>query len=131
MGSREEVLAGKKTKRGSTMYVLSDPHGKAHLRMIKAVKDEGMPTVKNPFIHGNLFLLLTIEFPDTLTAEAQKGIRSLLPPPLNAPKIKESDEGVEVHNVADIDPIQSFNSNKANMSAGGDSAYDDDEDEGG
>jgi len=130
-GTREEVLAGKKTKRGSTMYVLSDPNAKAHLRMIKAVKDEGMPTVKNPFVHGNLFLLLTIEFPDTLTPEAQKGIRSLLPPPLNIPKIKESDEGVEVHTVKDIDPVASYNSNKVNMSAGGDSAYDDDDDEAG
>merc|ERR1719215_1041789 len=130
-GSREEVLAGKKTKKGSTMYVLSDPSAKAHLRMIKAVKDEGMPTYKNPFIHGNLFLLLTIEFPDTLTPEAQKGIRSLLPPPLNVPKIKESDEGVEVHTAQNIDPVESYNSNKANMSAGGDSAYDDDDDEGG
>jgi DnaJ family protein A protein 2 len=124
-------LQARRQKKGSTMYVLSDPNAKAHLRMIKAVKDEGMPTLKNPFIHGNLFLLLTIEFPDTLTPEAQKGIRSLLPPPLNAPKIKESDEGVEVHNVTDIDPVQSYNSNKINMSTGGDSAYDDDDDDAG
>jgi len=130
-GTREEVLGAKKTKKGSTMYVLSDPNAKAHLRMIKAVKDEGMPTYKNPFIHGNLFLLLTIEFPDTMTAENQTAIRSLLPPPLNVPKIKESDEGVEVHFAKDIDPVESYNSNKANMSAGGDSAYDDDDDEGG
>jgi len=130
-GTREEVLAAKKTAKGKTMYVLGDPNAKAHLRMIKAVKDEGMPTYKNPFVHGNLFLLLTIEFPDTLTPENQKGIRSLLPPPLNVPKIKESDEGVEVHIAKDIDPVESYNSNKANMSAGGDSAYDDDEDEGG
>ena len=75
-GTREEVLAAKKVKKGSTMYVLSDPNAKAHLRMMKAVKDEGMPTFKNPFINGNLFLILTIEFPDKLTPEAQKGIRS-------------------------------------------------------
>jgi len=130
-GTREEVLAAKKVKKGSTMYVLSDPNAKAHLRMMKAVKDEGMPTFKNPFINGNLFLILTIEFPDKLTPEAQKGIRSLLPAALNVPKIKESDEGVEVHNVTDIDPVASFNSNKVNMAGGGDSAYDEDEDGGG
>merc|ERR1719424_2066075 len=113
------------------MYVLSDPNAKAGLRMMKAVKDEGMPTFKNPFIHGNLFLILTIEFPETLTPEAQKGLRSLLPKALNVPKIKESDEGVEVHNVVDIDPVQSFQANKVNMSAGGDSAYDDDDEDGG
>jgi len=126
--SREEALAAKKTRKGCTMYVLSDPNAKAHLRMMKAVKDEGMPTLKNPFLHGNLFLILTIKFPDTLTPEAQKGLLALLPPPLHTPKWKESDESVEVHAVTDIDPVQSYSSNKANMMAGGE-AYDDDDDE--
>lgn len=126
--SREEVLAAKKTRKGCTMYVLSDPNAKSHLRMIKAVKDEGMPTYKNPFVHGNLFLLLTIEFPDSLSVEAQKGIRQLLPPPLHTPKWKETDNGVEVHYVSDIDPVQSYNSNKVNMMSGGE-AYDDDDEE--
>lgn len=90
-----------------------------------------MPTYKNPFIHGNLFLMLTIEFPDKLTEENQSAIRKLLPPALNKTTFSASDEGVEVHNVSDIDPVESFNSNKANMQAGGDSAYDEDEDGGG
>merc|ERR1719324_1706456 len=85
-GTREEILAAKKTARGKTMYVISDPNANQHLRLMKAVKDEGMPTYKNPFIHGNLFLVLTIEFPDTLTPETQKSIAKLLPPPLNVPK---------------------------------------------
>merc|ERR1712084_183864 len=62
-GTREEVLAAKKTRKGCTMYVLADPNANSHLRMMKAVKDEGMPTYKNPFIRGNLFINLTIEFP--------------------------------------------------------------------
>merc|ERR1712228_952794 len=49
--SREEALAAKKTKKGSTMYIVSDPNAKKALRMVKAVKDEGMPTYKNPFVH--------------------------------------------------------------------------------
>merc|ERR1719387_2207960 len=79
-GTREEILAAKKTRKGCTMYVISDPNANQHLRLMKAVKDEGMPTYKNPFIHGNLFLILTIKFPDTLTPDTQKAIRSLLPP---------------------------------------------------
>merc|ERR1711912_95197 len=59
-GSREEILAAKKTKKGSTMYILSDPDANSALRVMKAVKGEGMPTYKNPFIHGNLFLILKI-----------------------------------------------------------------------
>lgn len=128
-GSREEVLEAKKTRKGCTMYVVSDPNANQNLRMMKAVKDEGMPTYKNPFISGNLFLMLTIEFPDKLDSRFQDKLRTFLPPPLNVPKISASDENVEVHTVIDIDPVQSFNSNKANMQAGGE-AYDD-EDEGG
>jgi len=130
-GTREEILAAKKTKRGTTMYVVADSNANSGMRMMKAVKDEGMPTYKNPFVHGNLFLMLTIEFPDKLTPEVQEAIRKLLPPPLNVPTAKADDENVEVHNVIDIDPVESFNSNKANMNAGGDSAYDEDEDGGG
>jgi len=130
-GTREEILAAKKTKRGTTMYVVADSNANQGMRMMKAVKDEGMPTYKNPFVHGNLFLMLTIEFPEKLTPEVQQAIKKLLPPPLNVPTASADDENVEVHNVVDIDPVESFNSNKANMNAGGDSAYDEDEDGGG
>merc|ERR1712038_2189126 len=81
--TREEALAAKKTKKGSTMYIVSDPDAKTAFRMMTAVKGEGMPTFKNPFVHGNLFLNLTIEFPDKLTSDAQSQLRGLLPPPLN------------------------------------------------
>merc|ERR1711988_1996360 len=115
--TREEVLKAKKTKNGSTMYVLADPNAKSHLRMMKAVKDEGMPTYKNPSIRGNLFLILTIKFPDTLTPENQEAIGKLLPPALNKSTWKESDDGVEIHTVTDIDPVTSYRANKVNMQA--------------
>ncbi|CAE8617316.1 unnamed protein product, partial [Polarella glacialis] len=129
--SRSEAIAAKKTRRGCTMYVVSDPDKLKSFRLMKAVKDEGMPTYKNPFVHGNLFLILTIEFPDSLSVENQTAISTLLPPALNAAKWSESDEGVEVHTVSDIDPVQSFNSNKVNMTAGGEAYDDDDEEDGG
>jgi DnaJ family protein A protein 2 len=127
--SREEALAAKKTKKGATMYIVSDPEANKSFRMMKAVKDEGMPTYKNPFVHGNLFLCLTIEFPDTLSPDIQGKIRALLPPPLQVPAFKEEDQAVEVHTVTDIDPVASFESNKVNMQAGGE-AYDDDDEDG-
>jgi len=95
---------------------------------MKAVKGEGMPTVKNPFVHGNLFLILTIEFPDSLTPNNQEAIRMLLPPPLNETQWSKDDKDVEVHSVVEIDPIQSFNENKVNMSSGHE-AYDEDEED--
>merc|ERR1719489_138926 len=39
--TREEALAAKKVKKGSTMYIISDPNAKKANRMVKAVKDEG------------------------------------------------------------------------------------------
>merc|ERR1719188_507367 len=122
--TREEALAAKKPRKGSTMYIVSDPDAKKSFRMMKAVKGEGMPTYKNPFVSGNLFLILTIEFPESITPENQKAIRSLLPAPLNIPTSKPED--CEEHFVTTMDPVQSYNSNKVNMQAGGDSAYDED-----
>merc|ERR1711870_52907 len=90
--TREEALAAKKPRRGSTMYVVSDPDAKKAFRMMKAVKGEGMPTYKNPFVHGNLFLILTIQFPDAIDPETQTKLRSLLPPPLNVPKGNSDEE---------------------------------------
>merc|ERR1719203_2429788 len=127
--TREEALAAKNTKKGSTMYIVSDPDAKKAFRMMKAVKGEGMPTFKNPFVHGNLFLNLTIDFPDKLTPEVQSQLQGLLPPPLNAPTWKEDDQSVETHIVTDIDPMQSYQSNKANMSGSGE-AYEEEEGEG-
>merc|ERR1711953_1209906 len=37
--TREEALAAKTPKRGSTMYILADPDAKKEFRMLKAVKD--------------------------------------------------------------------------------------------
>lgn len=128
-GTREEIMAGKKAKKGYTMYVISDPNANGSLRMMKAVKGEGMPTYKNPFVHGNLFLIITIEFPSSLEVDKQQGLKKLLPPPLNVGKWKEDDQDVEVHAAVDIDPVQSYNENKENMKSGGE-AYDEDEDEG-
>merc|ERR1712228_702982 len=69
--TREEALSAKKTKKGCTMYILADPDAKKGDRIMKAVKGEGMPTYKNPFVTGNLFLILTIEFPDKLEPDIQ------------------------------------------------------------
>merc|ERR550532_1537864 len=125
-GSREEILAAKKPRRGCTMYLLQDQNALNPMRIMKAVKGEGMPTYKNPFVHGNLFLILNIQFPDSLDTDTQGKLRELLPPPLNAPSGKSDEE----HVVTDIDPVASYNANKVNMQAGNE-AYDEDDEGGG
>ena len=126
--TRQEAMAAKKKAKGTTMYVVADPDANKAFRMMKALKGEGMPTVKNPFVHGNLFLIFTIQFPESLSVETQSSLRKMLPPALNKPKFKEDDADVEMHCLTDIDPVASFNENKANMKAGGE-AYDDEDDD--
>merc|ERR1719395_293279 len=74
-----------------------------------------MPTYKNPFVHGNLFLILNIEFPESLTAEMQAGLRKHLPPPVNVPMTNRDDPDVELHEIVEMDPVESYNSNRALM----------------
>jgi len=126
--TRAEALAAKRTRRGSTMYVATDPNEKRPVRTMMAVKDEGMPTYKNPFVHGNLFLILTIEFPDMLEPEVQDVLREFLPGPLNLPQFKDDDQSVEMHKVVKLDPVKSLNDNKINMTTGGE-AYDEEEED--
>lgn len=128
--ARSEILSSHQPRVGCTMYVVSDPNSQSQLRSMKAVKDEGMPTPKNPFVHGNMFLVLSIEFPQSLSENVQQGLRTLLPPPLNAStSCEDLLDGVEEHTMVELDPVQSFSENQANMTTGGE-AYDDDEDAG-
>jgi len=115
VGSREEIMAAKKARKTCTMFILADPNAKNAMRVMKAVKDEGMPTYKNPFVHGNLFLILTIQFPDKLEPDVQEKLKQHLPPPLLPRTLKEDDPSVELHTLVDMDPVQSFNSNKVNI----------------
>merc|ERR1712032_226876 len=124
--SRAEALAAKESKVGSNMYVQSDPGDSRHHRLLKAVVGEGMPTLKNPFVHGNLFLLLAIDFPDALTHECQESLRQILPPPLHKPTLDRDDPEVEEHTLVDVDPYTSQVTNAANMNVGGE-AYDEDD----
>merc|ERR1719262_834009 len=115
-------MAAKQPRKGATLYAASDPGAASGTRLIKAVAGEGMPTLWNPFVHGNLFLVLTIVFPDALTEETRAGLRTLLPPPLHAPQISADDPDVEVHAVQDMDPRVSCEQNRANNATDGNAA---------
>lgn len=76
--------------------------------MMKAVSEQGLPVPSNPMLMGNLFLLLDIEFPTELDDAAVAALKEALPPPLNVPSVTEEDEGVEVHTMVSMDPVESF-----------------------
>merc|ERR1712232_536284 len=88
-----------KTAPGEVVQPLAEGTG------LKAVKGEGMPTHRNPFVFGNLFFILTIQFPDTIDATYIPMLKEVLPGPPEQEVI--DDDGVEVCYVEDMDPFES------------------------
>lgn len=88
-------------------------------RGLKAVKGEGMPTLKNPFVKGNLFILIDIVFPDSLEDAACTELKKVLPAPAE-PRIDENDHSYEIHYVEDMEPTHKGG-------AAGGEAYDEDD----
>jgi DnaJ family protein A protein 2 len=124
-GSREECLAACKPKQGATLYILADPNAASSSRMMKCCVGEGLPTFRDQTEFGNLFVILTIEFPDSIPTEAISTMRGLLPPALNTVTAQEGDENVDVVSLTTMDPVASYNMNKPV------SRDEDDDDEGG
>jgi len=121
---RSEILAAKKAKSGAQLWVQKDPMDAAGTRMCQALKGEGMPTHKNPFVCGNMFLMLKIVFPDSLSAEAITALQKALPPAMSKPSVSEDSANVEVHYAEAMDPVASFEANKPIKTG---EAYDEDE----
>ena len=72
-------------------------------RGLKAVRGEGMPTHKNPFVKGNLFILIDIVFPESLEAAAMGELKKVLPASTE-PQVDEDDHSYELHYVEDLQP---------------------------
>jgi len=113
----------KQGAKGKKLYMAPDPEILKEFRMTKCILNEGMPTVRNPMLKGNLFVEIEIEFPKdgSLSADAIKALKKALPPALN--EIKETQEH-EVVFLEDGDPDESAKLNKANNTA-----YDEDDDD--
>ncbi len=89
-------------------------------RGLKAVRGEGMPTHKNPFVKGNLFILIDIVFPESLEDATMNQLKSILPKHMETP-VDENDHSYELHYVEDLEPAQSKSSHGAGE------AYDEDD----
>jgi len=112
-----------KTRPGEIIQAeIKDENGR--MPFIKMVKDEGMPSLGNPFIKGNLYIAFHINFPETLSEEAVSTLRGVLPDP-DEPAMYDSEE-VEEHHM-ELADLKHFGKGGA-VTAG--SEYDSD-DEGG
>lgn len=94
---------------------------------VKAVAGGGMPIHQDPFNFGNLFLILSIQFPPSINPSVSGELRRLLGAP-EAEEVHEAayGEDVEEAQAEDIDPLESSKQSKRP----GSEAYDEDADEG-
>jgi len=122
--SYNEAMGAKTPSKGSKLYIIGDPNAEINDRMMKACEGEGLPRLKSPFEHGNLFIILNIEFPTEIDPGAAKQLLKVLPPPKHVPTVTEDTEDVDVCILKDIDPVRSYNDNLPEESY-------EDEDEGG
>lgn len=104
----DEAIAAKTSSKGSKLYVISDPNKDKAMRLMKAVEGEGLPRLKSPFEHGNLFIKFNIEFPSSIDPAVAGQLSKLLPPPKNVVTASEDGEDVEVVQCIDIDPLTSY-----------------------
>merc|ERR1719298_24464 len=85
----EQAMAAKTKASGAKLFVIKDPESTKHTRMMKAVKGEGLPRLRAPFEHGNMFISFTIEFPDAIPPSAGAELLKLLGPPKHVVTAKE------------------------------------------
>merc|ERR1719160_1905626 len=104
----EQAMAAKTTSRGAKLFVIQDPESTKHTRMMKAVKGEGLPRLRAPFEHGNLFIIFTIEFPESIDPGVAGQLLKLLGPAKHVVTAKEDDDDVEVCELTGMDPVMSF-----------------------
>lgn len=83
--------------------------------MMCAVEGEGMPVFKSPMEHGNLFLILDIEFPTEIDEAAAKSLRSALPPPLHNSDVQDDNQEYDVHELKVFDPVESYEKTSYNL----------------
>jgi DnaJ family protein A protein 2 len=125
LDSREIVI---KSKPGEIIMPESNGEGNKVMPFCKLIPNEGMPSIGNPFVKGNLYILFRVKFPadNSLTPEQIRVLKEILPDP-DMECEYDSDQVEEVH-MSHAD-IRKFG--KGGASGGSDAAYDSDEDDNG
>jgi len=96
------------------------------LPFVKIIADEGMPSLGNPFVKGNLYIMFRVRFPNDndLTSNQIEALKSILPDPDRTMEY-DKDEVEEVHmTLADLRQF-----GKGGATDRGDTAYDSDEEQ--
>lgn len=95
---------------------------------IRCVRGEGMPTHKNPFVKGDLFIAFNVIFPDSSSLDAnQKALLSKILPRPSPLGIDENADDIEYHYVENMGP----NDRHVSQASRDGEAYDEDDERGG
>ncbi|CDJ47480.1 DnaJ domain-containing protein, putative [Eimeria brunetti] len=97
---------------------------------VMCVKGEGMPCHKNPFIHGELYIVFDVEFPQKVPESLHAKLREILPQPENTPMVDEDDPKTEHHVCESVTPEELRARQQQQRTQGSGEAYEEDEDEG-
>jgi DnaJ homolog subfamily A member 2 len=76
LDDREIVI---KTRPGQVIHSETHDEQGRTLPYIMTVSNEGMPSLGNPFVKGNLFVVFHVKFPNTLAPDVVLKLRELLP----------------------------------------------------
>jgi DnaJ family protein A protein 2 len=115
-----------KTRPGEVIQAeLKDDEGRT-LPFIKMVKDEGMPSLGNPFVKGDLYIAFHVKFPETLPKETIEQLKLILPGDDEMEEEYDADK-VEEHFMDPAD-LRRFGKGGAATTGG---EYDSDDEEGG
>lgn len=93
---------------------------------VKIVPSEGMPSLGNPFVKGDLYVLFTVQFPSDgeLSEESVAALRAALPNPS-----MQEDYDEETAEIVHLEQANVSNFGKGGAHTAGDSAYDEDDDD--
>ena len=94
------------------------------LPYIRMVPNEGMPSLGNPFVKGNLYVAFQISFPDALDPKVIETLKQLLPG-ADMPEEYDPDEAEEC--IMDAADLKHFGKGGA---ASRENEYDEDDEEG-
>ncbi|CDI86776.1 DnaJ domain-containing protein, putative [Eimeria praecox] len=97
---------------------------------VMCVKSEGMPDHKNPFTHGDLYIVFDVEFPKEVPESLHAKFREILPQPTNTPMVDEDDPKIEHHVCESVTPEELRARQQQQRTHGSGEAYEEDEDEG-
>lgn len=125
LDGREIVI---RSKQGEVIKAVTMSDSGKALPFCKLIPNEGMPSIGNPFVKGNLYIVFQVVFPSShsLSMEQVKALKSILPDP-------DMDAEYDLEEVEEVymSPADLTQFGKGGANSGHEQAYDSDEEGGG